>query len=518
MPTRVLVVEPDSAFAGDVRAGADRSDDFEIVTAGTLGDALANVAAAPPDAVVLALQLPDSNGLDTLRRLRTALTRETPIVVVGAADAESLAHDAIETGAQGYLARRQADGGAVVHALRTAIHRISIHRRLIQSEAALRDSEARRTAVLDSAFDAIVVMDVEGVVVEINAAAERMFGYSRRDAVGRDLFSLIVPAEHRDAIRADIARHDATVPSAFIGRRVEIEALRADATRVPIELSVARVDTGDGAIVTAWIRDLTERRRSEEALRVSEAQLRQAQKMEAIGRLAGGVAHDFNNVLTAIFGYADLLIDSDSFAPDHRGRADVIEIKRAAERAANLTRQLLAFSRKQVLQPRRVRLNDVVTGMAELLRRLIGEDVELRAELDPRAGDIRADPGQLEQVLMNLAANARDAMPGGGRLSISTANETITAEAARGRDGFVPGDFVRLDVTDTGEGIVDDVRRHIFEPFFTTKEQGKGTGLGLATVYGIVKQSGGWIYVASEPGVGTTFSIYLSRLEPTSSP
>jgi signal transduction histidine kinase len=259
----------------------------------------------------------------------------------------------------------------------------------------------------------------------------------------------------------------------------------------------------------AWIRDLTDRRAAEEALRQSELQLRQAQKMEAVGRLAGGVAHDFNNVLTAIFGYADLLLDN--FAAGDPRRGDVEEIKRAANRAAALTRQLLAFSRKQVMQPRRLNLNDVILNIQKLLAKLLGDEIELRVETDPLLGDVKADPGQIEQVLMNLAANARDAMPEGGRVSIVTANQDVLPEDTTGMVGFVPGAFVTLTVSDTGHGIPDHVRAHIFEPFFTTKEQGKGTGLGLATVYGIVKQSGGWIYLDEAPGRGASFRIYLPR-------
>ncbi|PYR92541.1 MAG: hypothetical protein DMF84_13655 [Acidobacteria bacterium] len=198
--------------------------------------------------------------------------------------------------------------------------------------------------------------------------------------------------------------------------------------------------------------------------------MRQAQKMEAIGRLAGGVAHDFNNVLTAIFGYVDLLLDN--FGPADPLRADVLEIEHGAERAAGLTRQLLAFSRRQVLQPRRINVNEVINGMAPLLGRLIGSDVELTLDLEPAIGDVRADPGQLEQVLMNLAANARDAMPEGGRMSVMTRNEDVTTERANRLTSLAPGQFVCLSVADTGAGIPDEIQRQIFEPFFTTKDQG----------------------------------------------
>jgi two-component system cell cycle sensor histidine kinase/response regulator CckA len=256
-------------------------------------------------------------------------------------------------------------------------------------------------------------------------------------------------------------------------------------------------------------RDVSERKAMEQALRRSEVQLRQAQKMEAIGRLAGGVAHDFNNVLTAIFGYADLLLDQ--FGADDPRRADVIEIRQSADRAAALTRQLLAFSRKQVIQPRTLDLNVTVRSVEKLLGRLVTDDVEVELQLAPDLGEVRADPGSIEQVLMNLAANARDAMPDGGRLRVTTHNEQVDAELFD-RPGLAPGDYVVLSVSDTGVGMSQAVREHIFEPFFTTKDPGKGTGLGLATVYGVVKQSGGVVYVESEVGQGTTFVIYLPRL------
>ncbi len=290
-------------------------------------------------------------------------------------------------------------------------------------------------------------------------------------------------------------------------RLSEVEALNAELERTVRNLEAALTDVQRGR--SELQRQVEQRERTEQALRFSEEQLRQAQKMEAIGRLAGGVAHDFNNLLTVITGYTELLLRH--LGDGHALRSNAEEVRKAAERAAALTRQLLAFSRRQVLCPRVVDLNAVVEDMDKMLRRMIGEDVELRFDRCPALGRVRADPGQLEQVIMNLAVNARDAMAGGGRLRIETANVdrgTLEPTAASAADGYV-----RLKVTDTGCGMDQQTLSHIFEPFFTTKGEGKGTGLGLSTVYGIVKQSGGWITVDSTPGQGTSFAIFLPRVD-----
>src|SRR3954471_6426898 len=265
----------------------------------------------------------------------------------------------------------------------------------------------------------------------------------------------------------------------------------------------------DGELLQRSIRYACERAEWRRDVIRREAEMRQAHKMEAIGRLAGGGAHDFNNVLTAIFGYADLLLDQ--IPPEDSRHGDVQEIRRAAERAAALTRQLLAFSRKQMIQPRVLNLNDVIVSLHTLLARLVGEDITVDLDTAADLWTVQADPGQIEQILMNLAANARDAMPEGGRLSIATMNAHVAEAEPRGRPGLRPGAYVMLTVSDTGSGVPASAQLHIFEPFFTTKSQGKGTGLGLATVYGIVKQNNGGIYLESEEGKGTRFLVYLPR-------
>jgi two-component system cell cycle sensor histidine kinase/response regulator CckA len=297
------------------------------------------------------------------------------------------------------------------------------------------------------------------------------------------------------------------VPFIFVtgsmGEETAIDSLKRGATDYVLKDRLSR-------LVPAVQRALREAEEVAERKRL-EAQFLQAQKMEAVGRLAGGVAHDFNNLLTAILGYADLAMST--LSPDAPVYKDIQEIQNAAQRASGLTRQLLAFSRRQIIAPRVIDLNELVLTLDNMLRRLIGEDIELRMLLAQDLGAVKVDPGQVEQVILNLVVNARDAMPRGGKLTIETGSVTLDDDYMRVHPEATSGDYVMVAMSDTGVGMTEEVKSHLFEPFFTTKEMGKGTGLGLATVYGIVKQSGGFIYVYSEPGKGTTFKIYLPRVK-----
>ncbi|MEO6197841.1 MAG: PAS domain S-box protein [Dehalococcoidia bacterium] len=380
-----------------------------------------------------------------------------------------------------------------------------------KAHAALQESEARVRTVLESSPDAIIGMDETGTITDWNPRAETMFGWSRDEALGRSLAETIIPPDQREAHRSGLRRFTETSEGPMLHRRVETTGWRQDGTEFPVELSIVPLKEGAVDRFYGFIVDISERRAAEVKLRKTEEQLRQAQKMEAVGQLAGGVAHDFNNLLTVITGYTELLMSNlPAGAPT---LADLQEIRTAAERASWLTRQLLAFSRRQILAPKVLDLNVLIGNFEKMLCRLVGEDIVLKTELAPTLARIKADPGLIEQIVMNLAVNARDAMPTGGRLAIETDTVLLDESYSKKSVEVPPGRYVLLAVSDTGCGMDAETQKRIFEPFFTTKEVGKGTGLGLSTVYGIVKQSNGFIWVYSKPGLGTTFKIYLPTVD-----
>jgi hypothetical protein len=401
------------------------------------------------------------------------------------------------------------EGPAEARAMADAFNQMTGTLRHWHEEAKMRaeelyDSYQRFRAVTDSANDAIISVNSRGEIVFWNPRAQAVFGYEEREALGQSV-AFLLPETDLPIYAKEIG-HLLAGDSEWVGNMVELSGRRKDGSQVPLELSLSTWKTGQEVFYTGVIRDITERQQAAEALREREDELRQAQKMEAVGRLAGGIAHDFNNLLTAIVGYADLVLEK--LPPGDDRRANVEEIFKAGRSAASLTRELLAFSRKQVLQPTILDLNGVVKETENLMRRLVGEDVELALDLLPDLSTVRADRSQIEQVLLNLAANARDAMPDGGHVTIRT---RMMSEEASGRSGApsFTGRHTVLMVSDDGVGMTPQVRARVFEPFFTTKDAGKGTGLGLATVYGIVAQSGGQIWVESEPAQGATFFVAL---------
>ena len=376
-----------------------------------------------------------------------------------------------------------------------------------------RQMEERATwlsRILDESLDEVYLSDAETFrFVQVNKGAQRNLGYTMDELVRMtpvDLAPPLAPVSLEEMVAP--LRSGAEQQIVFTG-----EQQRKDGSVYPVEVHLQLNEQGPRPMFMAICLDITARKAAEEALNGSEERLRQSQKMEAIGQLAGGIAHDFNNLLTAILGYTEILL-AGPCGENSACQPDLEQIKRAAERAGALTRQILAFSRRQALRPRVVRLNEILEGMEPLLRRSLGEDIELVCDLQPGLGLVELDAHQFEQVLMNLAVNARDAMPTGGRLTFATADVEVDKAFTRAHPEFTPGNYVTVSATDTGVGMDAETMSRIYEPFFTTKEPGKGTGLGLSTAYGIVRQSGGSITVESDIGRGSTFTVYLPRVSP----
>jgi PAS domain S-box-containing protein len=374
---------------------------------------------------------------------------------------------------------------------------------------ALRASEEQLATTLRSIGDGVIATDAQGRITFLNAVAERLTGWRQSEAHGKDLHEVftIVHEQTRQPVESPVTKviRDGMV----IGLANHTLLLSRDGTETAIDDTGApiRNDQNDLLGVVLVFHDVTERKRLE-------TQLLQAQKLESVGRLAGGIAHDFNNLLTAILGHTEMA--EEEFDADCAVHVHLCGIRQAGERAADLTRQLLAFARRQVIEPKVIDLNALILSLDTLLRRLIGENIEIVFLLASGLNAVKVDTGQFTQILVNLVINARDAMLDGGKITIETSNATLDADYAHQHDGVEPGEYVLLAISDTGTGIEEAIRLHIFEPFFTTKEKGRGTGLGLATVYGIVKQAGGHIWLYSEPGKGTTFKIYLPRSLETS--
>lgn len=403
----------------------------------------------------------------------------------------------------------------------TVLENIRVQEEKEESERLRRRSEdelsrltLQHELILNAAGEGVFGVDRQGRIAFVNPAAARTLGIPVEKLIGQLYCDVLKPALADQTSTIETPTFlDAVLRDGQMRHAEDDCFARGDGSTFPVRWTCAPVCESEvivGAVVT--FRDISEVKQAQEALRRSEEQLRQVQKMEAIGRLAGGMAHDFNNLLTIIGGYSELLLDG-ILQPNDPGREAVEEIRKAAERAGGLTRQLLAFSRRQVVAPQVLSINDIIRDMSKMLLRLIGEDIQLSSSLAADLALVRIDPGQLEQILLNLAVNARDAMPRGGRLTLETANVTLDETYTRTHPEVKPGPYVMLAVTDTGCGMDAATQVRIFEPFFTTKEVGKGTGLGLATVYGIVKQSGGSIYVYSEVGIGTSFKVYLPCAE-----
>ncbi len=498
IPLRALIVEDSEDDALllllELRRGGYEPRHARVETAEALEAALDS---RPWDIVFGDFSMPRFNALGAIEMVKKRHL-DLPFILISGSVTEDLAAAAMRSGASDFITK--GNTARLLPAVERELREAAGRRQRRQAEAALRASEHRYRELFENANDVIFSVDLNGNFTDVNQAALSLFGYSREEALRMNFIQVVSPEQ------VEIARRLLGERSIGAPRTIhELDCLTKEGRLARFEISSRPlVEEGNVVGLQGIARDVTARRKLE-------AELLQAQKMEAVGRLAGGVAHDFNNLLTAITGFSDLL--AMSLDPADVRRRNVDEIKKAADRAANLTRQLLAFSRKQIMQPRVLNLNDVVREIDKMVRRLIGEDVDVRADLDPVLGSIKADPGQIEQVIMNLVVNSRDAMPRGGRLLLQTSNIKLE-EASENRPKITPpGNYVLFIVADSGVGMDKDIQAHMFEPFFTTKEPGKGTGLGLATVFGIVKQNGGYISVESTVGKGTAFRLYFPRVD-----
>ncbi|RJP85568.1 MAG: response regulator [Desulfobacteraceae bacterium] len=468
-----------------------------------------------PDVILLDIVMPGMDGFEVCRKLKQdQRLLDIPVIFLTAlkTDRESRIR-ALDAGCEAFLSR-PIDEIEFTAQIR-AMNRIRAARRLERKRAedALLESEKKYRFIVENSNDIIWTFDLSTMTFNFcSNAVEQILGYSEDEVELRNTLDDIFPIETKRNVMAEFGK---LLDGNATSNRVLMEAQHChrDGFLVWLEINAVlqKDDFGRPAFFSGVSRDITGRKQADaERLRL-EAQLRQAQKMESIGLLAGGVAHDFNNMLGVIIGHAELVMEQ--VDPGEEAYNDLEEILKAANRSANLTHQLLAFARKQAINPVILDLNDAISGMLKMLRRLIGEDIRLVWKPGSELWAVKIDPAQVDQIMANLLVNARDAIPGVGDVSIETDNVVINEADCLGHAGFVPGEYVLISVSDSGSGIDKETVEHIFEPFYTTKEMGKGTGLGLATVYGIVKQNNGFIYVYSEPGKGSSFKIYLPMME-----
>jgi signal transduction histidine kinase/DNA-binding response OmpR family regulator len=493
----ILVVEDERAHVDAIeRAFRSSGVDASMQVAGSLREFREAVDSVLPDIAILDLNLPDGQALEALTS--PSENAQFPMLIMTSHGDEQIAVDAMKAGALDYIVKSPESFRDIPRMVDRALREWELIRARETAERELKQSEVRIRAVYDHLPGPTLVWQRRGddfILTTFNVAASILTGGSIANYVGHPVDD---PPPGFPPLKPDIVR--CFRDRASIKKEMDYHPPTSDvASRLRITFGFVPPD-----MVLIHATDVTEQLKTEEQLRV-------AHRMEAIGRLAGGVAHDFNNMLSVILNYADFALGD--IADDSPLRQYLLAIQTAGERAANLTHQLLAFSRKQLVQPRVLGLNDVVNRTVEMLRRLLGEDIELEIALQPGLGVVKADPSQMEQVLMNFVINARDAMPNGGKLIIETANAALDGDyVGRHMAAVRQGEYVLLSVTDTGCGMDKETQARLFEPFFTTKEIGKGTGLGLAMVYGIVKQSNGYVWAYSEPGNGATFKVYLPRV------
>jgi PAS domain S-box-containing protein len=475
--------------------------------------------AKKPDLILIDYSLPCFDGLAALD-VHRQLKLDIPLIIVSGTIGEEVAVECMKSGATDYVLKDKLSRLSPV--VKRALEEMKIYRKSKQAEEALRVSEEKYRTLYNFSRDAIMILIPDKVFVSGNPACVKMFG-CRNEGEFISLTPAALSPEYQPdgVLSVEKAQKMISIAMEQGSHFFEWKHKRVNREEFDAAVLLTRMKLYGEKILQATVRDITERKKLE-------AQFRQSQKMEAIGTLAGGIAHDFNNLLTVIIGNAQLALMN--VIKDESLRKGIEETKKAGERAASLTQQLLAFSRKQIIKPEVMDLNKEVNETKKMLKRMIGEDIEFETVLEPELWKVYADSGQINQVIINMVVNAKDAMftcadsaagrPQGGKLTIETANADLNENyfCERGVEGEKPGHYVMLVVSDTGIGMDKETREHIFEPFFTTKEVGKGTGLGLSTIYGIVKQNNGFIWVYSEPGKGTTFKVYLPRVKEDTEP
>ena len=502
----ILVVEDDIGVARLQQRQLQRVG-YRVETVTTGGEALDRVGQGGIDLVILDFRLPDNmTGLDVHAKLKSA-GQDVPVILVTGFSDEQVAIEALRAGVRDFVSKSV----EYLEYLPQAVERVLAE---IRTRNALTQSERRFQAFMDNSPAVAFLKDEEGRLVYANTVFEQTFQLSQADWYQKSDCELwpqeIAQALRKNDLRVLEEQKTLEVVEQFRSRDTG-EAQQWLSFKFPVH------DIDGAPLIGGVAIEITERTKSEEALRSTQDQLRQAQKMEAVGRLAGGVAHDFNNLLTVILGYSQMILGD--LGAQHPLRTDIEEIHHAAQRSSALTRQLLTFSRQQVFNPQVLNLNATVGNVEKLLRRIIGDDVLLQTSLNCHQSHVLADVGQMEQVIVNLAVNARDAMPEGGHLIVETADVECDEAFSTAHLNVAPGRYAMLAVSDTGHGMSQETQTRIFEPFYTTKASGQGTGLGLATVYGIISQNGGHIFVQSEQGQGTTFKIYFPVVsEPAEQP
>lgn len=490
----ILLVEDEAAHAELVlRAFELYASNIQLGVARSLAEARSYLQRQPmaPALIIADWRLPDGEGLELLASVTI------PMVIMTSHGNERVAVEAMRTGALDYVVKSETSLLEMPHIAERALRQWRNIVERERAEAALRESEARYRLISEHANDLISLLDQQGVLLYLSPSIQHLLGYQPAELLGTLVFDLIHPAD-LDQVRERWAQLDVRQGAQMIYR---VRHRSGEWRWFDAQGSLAEREGGSYAVLVS--RDITDRRQLE-------AQLFESQKLEAIGQLAGSLAHDFNNMLVVISGCAELA--SAELPPDNPARNELSEIQEAARRATGLTRQLLTFARRQPSAPEALHLNGLIGELERMLRRLSRENISLVSTLAPDLWTIWADRGQIEQVLVNLTVNARDAMPNGGRLAITTANVVIDGLAGDSSMAIPPGAYVLLAVADSGVGMSEEVQRHAFEPFFTTKGPGQGTGLGLATCYGIVRQHGGRIQLSSEAGQGTTVLVYLPRM------